>query len=109
MEDQNRNDILNKALKLKVASERGDEHIRDFAKQKYNEFLMDNLLEDAEVLRYQRADIRPAKQKTVTVNGRVFHSMDEFVKYYDTLSFKQKIIVFCQILKNDGYKKTKTT
>ena len=33
---------LEKALKLKVASERGDEQIREFAKTKYSDYLEKN-------------------------------------------------------------------
>lgn len=95
---EDRNEILNKALKLKVASERGDEQIREFAKEKYNQFILDNLISEDEILRYTRADIRPKEQKVVVVNGITFTSIEDFKKYYDQLPFKEKLVVFMDLL-----------
>lgn len=92
--------ILEKGLKLKRASELGDN--REFAFKKYNEFLMDNSLSSSQILEFEKQDIKKQPEqlikKSVIVLGVEFSSMKEFIEYYDKLSFVDKSKIMVQIL-----------
>lgn len=99
-DDLNRSfDILKKALKLKRASLLGDN--KDFAKIKYDEFLMDNNLDNSSVDSFERSDIKqPVKKQTFNVMGMEFDSKDDFKDYFLKLSLKDKFNLVVLLIKN---------
>lgn len=100
-------DILKKALKLKTAAERGDEQIRDLARRKYNEYLIDHHLTEMDVNAFEKGQSVVQSGKSYTVMGKTFYSMQEFKAWYEPLSLLQKLKVLAQIGASEGFKNLK--
>ena len=82
-------EILQKALKLKTASIRGDEQIRDLAQQKYFDYLINHNLSEQDVLNFEN---KTAQKKPFFVyEGREFYTLTDFQDWYSTLSTNEKI------------------
>ena len=82
--------IFEKAVKLRTASIRGDIEIREFAHKKYNQFLIKNNISNSDVLQFEN-ETSNVIQPFFEHNGKEFYTMEEFVQYYQTLSFTDKL------------------
>lgn len=99
------NIVLEKALKFKVAAERGDEQVRDLARTKYLNYLKDNSITDQQVIEFEKSQTRPKSSKKIEFEGKTFHTGKEFEDWYMNLSVKERMRVAFKLSKNKIFKK----
>lgn len=95
--------LFKKALKLKVASDRGDEQIRELAKGKYLKFLSENNLNHEDIESFERNNEKILKP--FYFMGTRFDSKSHFIEWYENLGFREKLKVAAELQRLDSLNK----